>query len=177
MRAGLLLIALLTHPGPALLAAEPAAPSPLDASVAQLRHAAGEWNVTTEFLNDDGSVGRSTSGTYRFDWVIPGRVLSGRSDIPEIQMTSALLFYVNDKTGVIEMVSVGADGALWIMTGPLGGETRETRPFKTADGGESRLRFTRYNVQPDSFESKMEYTADDGKTWLPGNHQRFVRNV
>jgi hypothetical protein len=63
------------------------------------------------------------------------------------------------------------------MTGPLGSETRTTRPFTSADGGESQLRFTRYNVKPDSFESRMEYTSDGGETWLPGNHQVFTRNT
>ncbi len=37
------------------------------------------------------------------------------------------------------------------------------------------LRFTRFNVAADSFESRMEYTDDDGETWKPGNHQTFHR--
>ena len=33
------------------------------------------------------------------------------------------------------------------------------------------LRFTRFNVKPNSFESKMEYTNDNGEIWKLGNHQ------
>jgi hypothetical protein len=76
---------------------------------------------------------------------------------------------------VQEMVSVGRDGQLWIMTGPLGGDYRLTEEFKTADGDSQQLRFTRFNVTPNAFESRMEYTSDGGRTWKPGNHQRFQR--
>jgi len=73
------------------------------------------------------------------------------------------------------MASVGMDGRLWVMTGPIGGETRTTPPFPTAAGKESQLRFTREKVQPDRFESRMDYTEDGGRSWKPGNHQVFRR--
>jgi hypothetical protein len=147
----------------------------LQASISQLRHIAGEWATTTEDMNPDGSVAQTLEGTYRFEWVVPDRVLSGRSIIPELDRVSALLFYVNESKAVIEMVSVGADGRLWIMTGDLGDETRYTEPYPTQDGGSGRLRFTRYNVGADRFESMMEYTVDGGETWAQGNHQVFRR--
>ncbi len=148
----------------------------LDASVEQLRYAVGTWSVTTEFLNEDGSVARAVDGSYDFEWVVPDRVIRGRSDIPEIEQASAILFYLNEAKRIIEMVSVGADGKLWVMTGPFAEETRYTETFETRDGKTSQLRFTRYNVKPNSFESKMEYTVDEGATWLPGNHQMFRRD-
>ena len=144
-------------------------------SVSQLRQSIGDWNVETQFLKPDGRAARTLQGTYHFEWVVEDRVVSGRSSIPELQMASGLLFYVNEATGTVEMVSVGKDGKLWIMTGPLGGETRTTQEYETANGGTGQLRFTRYNVEPDRFESKMEYTSDGRKTWVPGNHQTFVR--
>lgn len=144
-------------------------------SIAQLRSAVGRWHVVTEFLQPDGSVARSIPGSYTFEWVVEDRVVSGRSELPELQRTSAILFYVNEAEARIEMVSVGADGKLWIMIGPLGGETRYSQEYETGDGGKAQLRFTRYNVSPDSFESRMEYTTDGGASWHPGNHQVFVR--
>lgn len=149
--------------------------TPLEASVQQLRHAVGDWAVTTDFLNEDGSVANTAEGSYHFEWVIEDRVLSGYNESPELDLRSGLLFYVNERKGTIEMVSVGKDGRLWIMTGPLGSETRYSEKFTTQAGGESQLRFTRFNVQKDSFESRMEYTEDDGGTWKPGNHQVFRR--
>lgn len=147
----------------------------LSIGIEQLRHIHGNWTATTEFLHENGSVAKAVQGTYQFNWVVPDRVLSGQSEIPELKQKSGLLFYVNEKKLTIEMTSVGADGNLWIMTGAADEEVRTTQPFRSTDGKQTQLRFTRYNVKPDSFESKMEYTNDGGKTWLPGNHQVFRR--
>lgn len=146
-----------------------------DRSVQELRDAVGTWSVTTEFLNEDGSVARTAEGNYAFEWVIEDHVLQGRMEIPDQDLASAILFYVREQTEEIEMVSVGADGRLWIMTGPFGGDTRYSQTFPTQSGGEGQLRFTRYNVSPDRFESRMEWTEDGGQTWKPGNHQVFAR--
>lgn len=144
-------------------------------SVEQLRSAVGRWAVVTEFLNADGTVAKAVAGTYEFEWVVTDRVVQGRSAIPELKQNTAILFYVDEKRQVIEMAAVGADGRLWVMTGALGDETRYTQKYAAGDGKEGQLRFTRYNVTPDGFESRMEYTEDGGKTWKPGNHQVFRR--
>ena len=143
-------------------------------AIGQLRHAAGDWVVTTEFLDAAGETTRTVPGVYRFRWVVVDRVLSGESELEGLGST-ALLFYVNEGEEKIEMVSVNSSGRLWIMSGPLGGETRYTQEYRTADGNTARLRFTRYNVEPDRFESRMEYTTDGGASWLPGNRQVFER--
>ncbi len=143
--------------------------------VAQLRATLGAWEVTTEFLDDSGRVARAAEGTYRFEWVVEDRVLAGRSEIPAMQQSSGILFYVRERKLEIEMVSVGGDGRLWVMTGPIDGETRTTPDLPTAGGGTMRLRFTRSAVTPDRFESRMEYSVDRGATWAPGNHQVFRR--
>ena len=168
----LLILLAFAHP---VRAQSPADSAALQHSLEQLRSAIGSWQVETQFLGDDGSVARTVRGTYEFAWVIPDRVVRGQSTIPDLQQTSAILFYLRASRREIEMVSVGADGVLWVMTGPLGGETRTTQEFDTAGGGRSRLRFTRFNVSADRFESRMEYTIDGGATWRPGNHQTFHR--
>jgi hypothetical protein len=144
-------------------------------SVEQLRVTVGTWEAVTEFLYEDGSVARTVSGTYQFTWVVPDRVIAGKSEIPELRQTAGILFYINEVRGTIEMVSVGADGQLWIMAGPLGGEVRWSQEYQTAEGVTSQLRFTRFNASSDSFESRMDYTEDGGLSWKPGNHQTFRR--
>lgn len=146
------------------------------AAVDELRHVVGDWEVTTEEISPDGSVARTLEGTYRFEWVVPDRVLSGRSDIPELARAAALLFYVSESRQVIEMVSVSDDGRLWVMTGEPGKGTRYSQTYETQDGGSGQLRFTRYNVDSDRFESRMEYTTDGGETWTVGNRQVFRRS-
>jgi hypothetical protein len=143
-------------------------------SVEELRHVIGRWSVVTEFLNPDGTVAQSVNGSYEFEWVVPDRVVRGQSEIPALKQRSGILFYVNGSKKTIEMVSVGVDGQLFVMIGPLGGDARETT-FTPANGVETRLRFSRSNVAPASFESRMDRSTDGGKTWLPGNHQVFKR--
>ena len=169
-----ILAAVVSLPIPAS-ADEPAPDTALEHSVDQLRDAVGCWDVVTEFLAPDGTVARSAEGSYEFSWVVPDRVVSGRSEVPEMKQVSAILFYVNETKRFIEMVSVSRDGMLWTMTGPLGGEERLSQEFTTADGGTARLRFTRFNVSSDEFESRMEFTSDGGESWQPGNHQVFRR--
>lgn len=159
----------------ALPLAQTAAASPLAGAVQQLRHAVGVWEVTTTQFDDNGAVERVGRGTYRFDWVVPDRVLSGRSDMHEWKQSAGMLFYVNPTRSTIEMTSVGPDGQLWVMTGPAGGETRMTAPTPLADGRKMQLRFTRFGVTQNRFESRMEVSLDGGESWKPGNHQLFVR--
>ena len=173
MQPWLLVVALLGLPNVGSAQSEP--PAALAASVQQLRDAVGDWEMVTEFLNDDGSIAKTVNGTYSFAWVVVDKVLSGKSEIPELKMSSGILFYVSAAKQLIEMASVGADGNLWIMSGPLGSEVRYTQKYQGKDGREGQLRFTRFNVTAANFESKMEYTDDGGKTWKPGNHQVFRR--
>ena len=180
-RSRLLIWAVLTGMTTSGVMAQGQAGSPVDTatvrrSVEQLRQHKGRWIVETEFLNPDNTVARRASGTYRFDWAREDQILIGVSEIPEMGAASGILFFLAPQRGVIEMVTVGNDGRVWTMTGALGTEVRETQPFRTQAGGEARMRFTRFNVHPDSFESRMEYSEDRGKTWLPGNHQTFRRD-
>ncbi len=82
-------------------------------AVEQLRAAVGVWDVETTQFGEDGAIARVACGTYRFEWVVPDRVLAGRSSIPDWKQSSGLLFYVNERRSTIEMASVGADGQLW----------------------------------------------------------------
>jgi hypothetical protein len=168
-------VALVAWAAPAAHAQAPEPDPALQRSVEELRTSIGSWAVQTDMLNPDGTVARSLSGTYVFSWIIEDRVASGRSEIPELGQISGLLFYINEAEHKVEMVSVGLDGRLWVMTGPLGGNVRTTAPYETPSGGTGMLRFTRLNVTADGFESRMEYSQDGGETWLPGNHQVFRR--
>jgi len=156
-------------------AQQAAPPEPSAIALEQLRHVIGLWNVETDFFAADGSVARTLTGQYRFGWVVPDRVVSGMSTIPELNQASAILFFARPGRSEIEMASVGADGHLWRMIGPDNSETRTTPNTIMADGSTVMLRFTRHDVTPTSFQSRMERSTDGGETWSLGNRQRFVR--
>jgi hypothetical protein len=156
-------------------AAQNAPPEPSAVAVEQLRHAIGLWDVSTDFIAPDGSVTRTVAGQYRFGWVVPDRVVSGMSTMPELNQASGLLFFVRPQRNEIEMVSVGPDGNLWRMIGPDTSETRTTPDTRLSDGSTLMLRFTRSGVTADSFRSRMEVSTDSGASWRLGNQQRFTR--
>lgn len=144
-------------------------------AVDQLRHVIGEWDVVTTFYGDDGTTAGTFDGIYRFDWVMEDKIVQGVSEIPKLNLSSGILFYLRPTSREIEMVSVGADGKPWTMTGPVNSETRETPVVTNPDGSTIKLRFTRFNVTPNRFESRMERSTDGGETWVLGNTQVFVR--
>jgi copper(I)-binding protein len=147
----------------------------IDLGIAQLRHSVGKWDVSTTFFGPNGIAAAKVDGSYEFDWVIVDRLVRGTSTIPALGLTSGLLFYVRPSGKVIEMLSVGSDGMAWTMAGPIGGEVRETPVVIMSDGSSLKLRFTRFNITNDQFESRMERSTDGGVTWSAGNHQKFVR--
>jgi hypothetical protein len=149
--------------------------SALAEGIDQLRQTVGTWNVTTTQYRDDGTIARTVAGTYQFEWVVPDRVISGRSNIPMLGEMSGILIYVNEQRAALEMAQVDANGQLMVLSGAAGKELRSTAPVPAADGSKVQLRVTRLNVGPDRFESRLDVSADGGMSWRPGQYQRFVR--
>lgn len=155
-----------------VFSAAPASAEKPAPGVEELRHIIGEWRVETNFLNPDQSVRATVPGTYRFNWLTEDKTVQGRSELEGLGV-SGILFFLSDKS--IEMVSVGPDGMLWRMRGEAGGNIRTTPNVTMPDGSTLMLRFTRSNVEPDRFESRMHVSTDGGVSWIPGNHQIFSR--
>ncbi|MEZ5681844.1 MAG: hypothetical protein R3E14_11210 [Erythrobacter sp.] len=173
----LALAATLLSPAPLLAQdAEVPADQAVSPALAQLRHVIGSWDVVTTFIGPDGTEAGSFDGTYTFAWVMEDKIVQGISAIPQFNMSAGILFYLRPGTEEIEMVSVGPDGQLWTMTGPQSSETRETPVVAMPDGSTLKLRFTRFNVSQDRFESRMERSTDGGETWSLGNRQVFNRH-
>ena len=154
---------------------EPQSTAAMAASIAELSQVIGTWDVTTRFFNSEGETTQSVQQTYTFSWVIPNQLVQGQSHTPAWKQTSAILFFIDQEAPAMEMVSVGVDGKLWRMRGPLGGNQRFSQSFTNTSGDTAQLRFTRSLVTPNGFESRMYISTDGGNSWLPGNHQVFIR--
>jgi len=149
--------------------------SALAEGIDQLRQTVGTWNVTTTQYRADGTIARTVSGTCQFEWVVPDRVISGRSSMGMLGQMSGILIYVNEQRASLEMAQVDANGQLTVLSGAAGNELRSTTPVPAPDGSKMQLRVTRYNVGPDRFDSRLDVSTDGGTNWRPGHHQRFVR--
>jgi hypothetical protein len=172
MRLATALLSFLVMP---LAQASEILPPALESAVQQLRQAAGRWNVTTTRYADNGAVAAVATGTWTFDWVVPDRVLAGRSTIPDWNHSAGMLYYLNERHFTLELAQVGSDGQLLVMSGPAGAESRTTEPVPMPDGRRMVQRHTRYGVSADRFESRIETSYDGGASWKPGYHQLFVR--
>ncbi len=148
---------------------------PVAPAIEQLRHIVGHWEVETDFFGSDSEILGTYSGTYVFRWVVKDKIVSGHSQLPQLQQKNALLFFHRPETRELEMISVGLDGRPWRMIGPDDSEIRTTPNTTMPDGKQLILRFTRHSVKKDSFQSIMESSTDGGKTWQLGNRQRFRR--
>lgn len=149
--------------------------SALAEGIDQLRQTVGTWNVTTTQYRNDGTIAKTVAGTYQFEWVVPDRVISGRSYIPMLGQMSGILIYVNEQRAALEMAQVDANGQLTVLSGAAGKELRSTAPVAAPDGSKVQLRVTRLNAGPDRFESRLDVSTDGGTSWRPGHYQRFVR--
>ena len=148
---------------------------PVALAIEQLRHIVGNWKVETDFFGPDSKLLGTYTGRYEFRWVVEDKIVSGHSELPQLQQKSAILFFHRLNTREVEMISVGSDGRPWRMIGPDDSEVRTTANTPMPNGTKLMLRFTRHNIEQDSFQSTMESSDDGGKTWHLGNRQRFKR--
>ena len=65
-----------------------------------------------------------------YNWIVPDRVLAGRSDIPEWKQASGILFYVNERRSTIEMEDTApiSLGRAALTTESVGGDTIRALP-------------------------------------------------
>jgi hypothetical protein len=146
-----------------------------EAATELLRSSVGKWETTAEFFNPNGTVAGAFAGTTELAWLTPGKVISGKSEYPQLKLVTGLMVYINEAKGQVEMASVGGDGNLLVVSGPLGSAELRSEPVRFSDTVVGRLKFTRLNVTANSFDTRTEISDDGGKTWKMMNRQKFKR--
>ena len=156
-----------------LFAADP--PPIPDEAHRRLEHMLGRWRVETKMLAPDGSVRGKLEWENLAEWVIEDRVVLLTHQNPARGIHSRALVFFNRDTEKFTIVDVSTEGDLWILSGGLeGGFVLTSEPKRTASG-EMRVRFSHEDVDENRTLVVMEYSTDDGKSWIRGQEQTLTR--
>jgi len=141
----------------------------------RMRYLNGRWKVRTEFLDPNGKVIQTTNYLSEAHWLIQDRVVLLTHDAPEQGVLSKAMVFWSTDDKKFELVDVNQKGELWFLSGDLDEEVFTSAPKKMPNGRDIILKFTHFNIQPETFEVYMEYSYDDGATWTRGQHQHASR--
>ena len=102
------------------------APPALATAVQQLRQAAGRWNVTTTRYAENGAVAARCVRHLALRLGRAGPRARGPLRHSRLEPGGGHALLRERAPFTLEMAPVGADGQLWVMSGPAGAETRTT---------------------------------------------------
>ena len=158
---------------------EPREEEPLPVEARQrLDYAIGSWVSKTESLNQRGEVVRTSFSEDQRRFVIEDRIV----EITGLLRASGKAFraweYYDERSGKYSLTSINRDGRLMTMSGDLEGEFQwTTEPMENPNGGTLMVRFTHYDIEPDSFKALGEISRDGGETWTAFSRQTLTRQV
>ena len=144
----------------------------------RLDYAIGDWVSRTEGLNQRGEVVRTSFSEDQRRFVIENRVVEITGVMRESGKTFRAWEYYDERAGRYSLTSINREGQLMTMSGELGGEFQwASEPQERPNGDTFILRFTHYDIEPDSFKALGEYSRDGGETWTPFSRQHLTRQT
>lgn len=165
-----LVLALISAAGPAT-AQDDVLP---DVARERLEYAIGEWDIVGERIRRDGSVGEVTEGGQVATWLVPGKIVQMADRDPNGGGRSWWVYDVAAEAWTL--LSIGVEqGAVWVLKGNLDEWVITSEPRMRPDGSSVIIRFTHYDIEPDSFRALQEVSRDDGETWTAVFRQTLTR--
>lgn len=151
--------------------------TPLPAQArSRLDYAIGLWASKTERLDRMGEVIRTTYSEDERRFAIEDRVVEISGVLKETGETFRAWEYYDVRNGKYSLTSIDREGRLVTMSGELGDQFRWTSaPRETPDGGSYLMRFTHFDIEPDSFTALGELSRDGGRTWRAFTRQFLTR--
>ena len=142
----------------------------------RLDYTVGSWVSKTESLDKNGKVVRTTYSETERRFVIDDRVVEISGVTKETGQSFRAWEYYDVEKGLYTLTSIDREGRLFTMSGELGEEFRWTSENrKRADGSSFAMRFTHYDIEPDSFTALGEISGDGGRTWRAFLRQYLTR--
>lgn len=142
----------------------------------RLDHHIGKWKIKIDYLDANGKVVYSTTGTDEVRYIIDRRVVEMTTSIPDLPSFSKGWMFYSIPEETFYVTSVDREGQFWIMSGGLDEYVITSKPKRQPDGTEMMIRFTHSDIKEDSFEALMEYSKDAGKTWKARFKQYLTRH-
>lgn len=152
-----------------------AAPLP-EVAIERLEYAIGEWDIRSENLDVSGAVTGTTESGQIATWLVPGRIVQMRDRDSDGSGGGRSWWVYDARANAWTLVSIGVDdGSVWVLKGNLAEWRITSEPRDRPNGGQAMIRFTHYDIEPDSFWALMELSLDLGKTWTPRYRQHLTR--
>lgn len=143
----------------------------------RLDYLVGTWDVYDEALDDEGNITKTTHSINVTEYFLGDSVLQTTIIPDEGPIRKTIRFYDKEKEIFYE-ISVGTEGDLYILSGSLDEYIMSFKSRTLRDGAYPTGRFHHINIEPNSFETYMEVSFDDGKTWNRLNrNSRLVRRT
>ncbi len=158
---------------------DPRAPEALT----QLAFMIGDWQITSEYVLEDGSTmestarmtGRHTLGGFAVQTEAVHSALAN----PDLDIfVASHTFTVHPKSGKIVGIAINTLGNRKFNDGEFVGEDFVVIASGEMFGGGDYINRSRYyNITPNRFETRLETSEDGGETWRDGGYSSvFVRS-
>jgi len=141
------------------------------AEMARLAPLVGDWRIVTRAKQQDGTFVEGTA-RWRFWYVLDGKVLMDEWRAPKPgggEGVGVNLRHYDPTAGhyVAKWLSDSLDD--WrTYTARFEGDRFVMRGKSTApSGSEGDARITFYDIEPESFRWKLDWSVDGGETWIP----------
>lgn len=151
-----------------LLERHPDAPAQLDAMAPLI----GEWAITTETRQQDGSWQESGWAQWNFYFILEGHAIQDDwlagdppiGDPPMLQRGTNIRIYdpAEDRWEMAWIANSARSLSTYMATNEPDGSVVMTSHW----GVPNMRRITFFDMQEDSFEWKLELSNDEGETWL-----------
>lgn len=137
----------------------------------------GTWDVYDDELDDDGNVIGTTHSVNITGYFLGDSVLV-TTIVPDDGPIRKTIRFYDKGTETFYEISVGTEGDLYILSGGLDQYVMNFKSRRMREGRYPLGRFIHTNIEPDSFEAKLDVSYDDGRTWeRMKRNQRLVRRV
>jgi hypothetical protein len=146
----------------------PAAPAQLDAMASLI----GEWAITTETRQQDGTWQASDGAQWNFYFILDGHAIQDDwiahgapvGDPPMMQLGTNIRIYdtAEERWEMAWIANAARSLSIYMATNEPDGSVVMSSYF----GVPNMRRITFFDMQADSFEWKLEFSNDEGETWL-----------
>lgn len=147
---------------------------PSQRALAKMQQDVGTWDCHWEFLDQEGGIASTASGTQTMTFVIEDSIMQIMMDVPEMGIQSVTHRFFDPVREKLFWVSVDNHGDHWSFVEEFDDQPSYSLPHSDLEGTTTYLRFTLLRETDNEVDVLME-SSEDQESWSPIFRQRRVR--